>query len=518
LVEQQRQQQLAAMVEVQSIQQQEEAARQIKLQQEAQEQAEELVRQRKQVEEQEELARQTRIQEEENKRKEEQQQQQEKEELLKQQKVEINAQNVSLNDSNCSNQAAISSNSSQSMDATTDLSQQSSNIVVPPQQPEQTITEQQPAASEEAKPAENNSELTPTTAIEEASAAVAAELVDENSNGAERSESAIKEVPMSGDRHRFSRSKSPKARWHNENGDLAEADEEQPKQEDVPKASELNVADKDDKLKQEESSANESTTASAATDDLPKVQRKRKWLTNDQAAASILSHKKQLTISSDTLKSYLPAIKDTDDNMPIGGGDAEAATGGEESSDRRVVEADLPEDDEDVEKQETRRVKIEEVTASESSQTNNKQTNGHGDEPLRTITNNLKAEPSGPGGKRVVSNVLHISNLTRPFTVPQLKELLVKFGLLMANEKAVDAGLKEKDLFWINSVKSHCFVAFVEEKSGREAREGLHQITWPQSNPKKLNVEFASMDDLEFVIKHNEMPSMKNHQNQEFPK
>lgn len=34
----------------------------------------------------------------------------------------------------------------------------------------------------------------------------------------ERSESAVKEVPMSGDRNRFSRSKSPKARWQGENG------------------------------------------------------------------------------------------------------------------------------------------------------------------------------------------------------------------------------------------------------------------------------------------------------------
>lgn len=33
----------------------------------------------------------------------------------------------------------------------------------------------------------------------------------------ERSESAVKEVPMSGDRNRFSRSKSPKARWQGEN-------------------------------------------------------------------------------------------------------------------------------------------------------------------------------------------------------------------------------------------------------------------------------------------------------------
>lgn len=40
---------------------------------------------------------------------------------------------------------------------------------------------------------------------------------------------------------------------------------------------------------------------------MPKVQRKRKWLSNEQAAnASLLNSKKQLTISSDTLKSIIP--------------------------------------------------------------------------------------------------------------------------------------------------------------------------------------------------------------------
>lgn len=46
---------------------------------------------------------------------------------------------------------------------------------------------------------------------------------------------------------------------------------------------------------------------------MPKVQRKRKWLNSDQA--SILSSKKQLTISTDTLKSYLPATPTIKDNV-----------------------------------------------------------------------------------------------------------------------------------------------------------------------------------------------------------
>ena len=136
--------------------------------------------------------------------------------------------------------------------------------------------------------------------------------------------------------------------------------------------------------------------------------------------------------------------------------------------------------------------------------TKQKHTNGTStDEPLRTITNN------NSGNKRPMSNVLHISNLTRPFTVPQLKELLTKFGALLPNPKSET---KEQHFFWINSVKSHCFVAFETEQSAKDAREGLNHITWPQSNPKQLHVDFSNMDDINFVCKHNDLPHLK-HQN-----
>lgn len=47
--------------------------------------------------------------------------------------------------------------------------------------------------------------------------------------------------------------------------------------------------------------------------------------------------------------------------------------------------------------------------------------------------------------RKPVSNVIHVTGLTRPFTLSQLKELLIKYG------KIID------DKFWINNVKSHCF-------------------------------------------------------------
>ena len=44
-----------------------------------------------------------------------------------------------------------------------------------------------------------------------------------------------------------------------------------------------------------------------------------------------------------------------------------------------------------------------------------------------------------------VSRIIHVRNLTRPFTLNQLKELLGRTGTI-SNED-----------FWIDKIKSHCF-------------------------------------------------------------
>jgi len=48
--------------------------------------------------------------------------------------------------------------------------------------------------------------------------------------------------------------------------------------------------------------------------------------------------------------------------------------------------------------------------------------------------------------RRPPSNVVHVTGLVRPFTLGQLKQLLGRTG------KLVDDG------FWIDSIKSHCYV------------------------------------------------------------
>ncbi|KAM6948676.1 uncharacterized protein acin1a [Aplochiton taeniatus] len=101
------------------------------------------------------------------------------------------------------------------------------------------------------------------------------------------------------------------------------------------------------------------------------------------------------------------------------------------------------------------------------------------DDPVRTAR-----QPSPPRGK--VSCIVHVSNLVRPFTLGQLKELLGRTGTLM------------DDGFWIDKIKSHCYVTYSSTEEAVATRAALHGVKWPQSNPKVLTVDFSQQEELDF--------------------
>uniref|UniRef100_A0AAV2JU41 RRM domain-containing protein n=1 Tax=Knipowitschia caucasica TaxID=637954 RepID=A0AAV2JU41_KNICA len=101
------------------------------------------------------------------------------------------------------------------------------------------------------------------------------------------------------------------------------------------------------------------------------------------------------------------------------------------------------------------------------------------DDPVRTAR-----QPSPPRGD--VSNIVHVCNLVRPFTLGQLKELLSRTGTLV------------EDGFWIDKIKSHCYVTYSTSEEAVATRQALHGVKWPQSNPKVLRVDFCQQDELDF--------------------
>ncbi|GAB0095937.1 hypothetical protein DMENIID0001_113770 [Sergentomyia squamirostris] len=84
--------------------------------------------------------------------------------------------------------------------------------------------------------------------------------------------------------------------------------------------------------------------------------------------------------------------------------------------------------------------------------------------------------------------ILYITNLVRPFTVLQLKGLLARTGRIVENG------------FWIDKIKSKCFVQYETEDQAVETRHALHGVRWPTSNPKCLHVDFGSETDMRKAI------------------
>ncbi|XP_055722419.1 apoptotic chromatin condensation inducer in the nucleus-like [Salvelinus fontinalis] len=101
------------------------------------------------------------------------------------------------------------------------------------------------------------------------------------------------------------------------------------------------------------------------------------------------------------------------------------------------------------------------------------------DDPVRTAK-----QPSPPRGK--LSNIVHVSNLVRPFTLGQLKELLGRTGTVL------------EDGFWIDKIKSHCYVTYSSAEESIATRAALHGVKWPQSNPKFLSLDFIQQEELDF--------------------
>lgn len=96
---------------------------------------------------------------------------------------------------------------------------------------------------------------------------------------------------------------------------------------------------------------------------------------------------------------------------------------------------------------------------------------------------NVKSRSPSPA-RNAVSNIVHVRNLVRPFTVLQLKELLGRNGNLI------------EDQFWIDSIKSHCYATYETEEYAMEARKALHGKKWPSSNPKILQVDYATTEEV----------------------
>ncbi|XP_047987143.1 uncharacterized protein LOC125226995 [Leguminivora glycinivorella] len=200
------------------------------------------------------------------------------------------------------------------------------------------------------------------------------------------------------------------------------------------------------------------------------VSRKRRW----GSRPSKLTTQKSITISTDVLKDIIPDVKPAEFEEVI-----------EEKKHKRV------QSNEKVDRPILPKIVIDNTDHMEHHKKEYEEREPENlkfREPLsanRRISivkdDSIIARPLSPPRNKQ-SCILYISNLVRPFTLPQLKNLLQRTGRI------------SEDGFWIDRIKSRCFVKYETEDQAVETRHALHGVTWPVSNPKTLQVDFSSQE------------------------
>ncbi|XP_069355618.1 apoptotic chromatin condensation inducer in the nucleus [Maniola hyperantus] len=207
------------------------------------------------------------------------------------------------------------------------------------------------------------------------------------------------------------------------------------------------------------------------------INRKRRW----GSRPSKLSTQKSITISTDVLKEIIPDVKPVEFEEVIEE-KKHKRIGVPEKIDRPVLPKIIIDNTASVESYK-REKKVED---KDKENVKIKDTNLALTRKISIVREHdsiITRPPSPPRHKQ--SSILYITNLVRPFTLPQLKNLLQRTG------RIVDNG------FWIDRIKSKCYVKYETEDQAVETRHALHGVTWPVSNPKTLHVDFSTQEEFD---------------------
>lgn len=102
--------------------------------------------------------------------------------------------------------------------------------------------------------------------------------------------------------------------------------------------------------------------------------------------------------------------------------------------------------------------------------------------PLPEI--NMAKEGSFPQEPKpaIGSNVVCIRNFVRPFALPSVKDLISQFG--------------DVQDFWMDSMRTHCFVVFDTVEGAEDCVAKLAGLKWPPETGKCLDTRFSTVREM----------------------
>lgn len=80
------------------------------------------------------------------------------------------------------------------------------------------------------------------------------------------------------------------------------------------------------------------------------------------------------------------------------------------------------------------------------------------------------------------SNVVCIQNFVRPFALPSVKDLVSQFG--------------EVQDFWMDSMRTHCFIVFDTVEGAEDCVAKLAGLKWPPETGKCLDTRFSTVKEM----------------------
>ncbi|XP_060806979.1 uncharacterized protein LOC106142992 [Amyelois transitella] len=205
------------------------------------------------------------------------------------------------------------------------------------------------------------------------------------------------------------------------------------------------------------------------------ISRKRRWGSRPAKVTS----QKSITISTDILKEIIPDVKPVEFEEVIEEKEKKHKRVEVDKVQRPILPKIVIDNTENVEQ--LRREKDLEDNEKESGKSRESHLAANRKISIVKDSDSIITRPPSPPRQKQ-SCILFISNLVRPFTLPQLKNLLQRTGRI------------EENGFWIDRIKSKCFVKYVSEDQAVETRHALHGVTWPVSNPKTLQVDFSTQE------------------------
>ena len=205
-----------------------------------------------------------------------------------------------------------------------------------------------------------------------------------------------------------------------------------------------------------------------------KGEKRRKWSVKDEKSSnSSPSAALSGGISSQKLQELINLQQSVDTNPATSSTkDTTVTSASEPNEDSRQLSADnnLEHDKSNIDSSDENVTVLKDADQSKPEESNSEASKKAAPSEIQSV----EKEPT---------NGLLIENLVRPFTIPQLKEVLGQFGPI------------DGEKFWTDKVKSKCCVMFESVEVAQQTRESLDGQNWPSSNPKKLIISYITLEE-----------------------